>query len=216
MILADIINNPNLVTSLKRGVKLTLKCSFSLCNNEVIMCQQYLNYAIKRGNQTTFCSKACRYNHRRIKNIVIKDGEEGRICTDCKLWFPKNKMANRGNSLACVTCESNKPNNKFTKLKYRAKSEGFEWNLTYKDFMLFWGKPCTYCNSEIKTIGLDKIIPNLGYTLDNVVSCCHPCNRGKTDGTVKEFLDRCETIAKKHAHKVNNQDELNATHDIIV
>jgi len=58
-------------------------------------------------------------------------------------------------------------------------------------------KPCHYCGfySADKVWGLDLEDNTLSYTHANTVLCCFPCNRGKNDGSVETFIDRCERIA---------------------
>lgn len=43
-------------------------------------------------------------------------------------------------------------------------------------------------NTEIKHNGLDRVDNDLGYSVDNVVTCCKYCNQAKMAMTVNEFL----------------------------
>jgi hypothetical protein len=52
-------------------------------------------------------------------------------------------------------------------------------------------QPCTYCSRAPGTdsvIGLDRVHSQLVYTIDNVVSCCFPCNLIKWTSTVNDFF----------------------------
>lgn len=66
--------------------------------------------------------------------------------------------------------------------------------LTIKQFKSFWKKPCFYCGSKIETIGLDRIDSRFGYTIDNIVSCCWPCNRMKGGLHRDEFVQQCARV----------------------
>lgn len=85
---------------------------------------------------------------------------------------------------------------KYYTYRLSAKVRGLIFNLTLDDFKLFWQIPCSYCGSEIKTIGLDRLDNDLGYTIENVVSCCKVCNRMKGPMNRDEFLKRCKTITE--------------------
>lgn len=61
-----------------------------------------------------------------------------------------------------------------------ARSRGHFCDITDEQFISYWNSPCVYCQKVIikeTGIGLDRINNNLHYTIDNVVSCCGPCNK---------------------------------------
>ncbi len=78
--------------------------------------------------------------------------------------------------------------------KQNAMSRNLNFEITFEEFCLLWQKPCTYCGSEIKTIGLDRINNNEPYYSSNLTPCCTNCNKMKEKMTVKEFLSQCEKI----------------------
>lgn len=61
--------------------------------------------------------------------------------------------------------------------------------------MTFWNQPCSYCGSEIKTIGIDRVDNSIGYSMNNSVSCCIICNRMKRNYKVEEFINHCKKVA---------------------
>ena len=67
--------------------------------------------------------------------------------------------------------------------KKAAKERNYVWELTKDQWRaLVIGKTCHYCQIGAlpKTgCGLDRKDNNLGYTMNNVVPCCHSCNRMK-------------------------------------
>jgi hypothetical protein len=84
---------------------------------------------------------------------------------------------------------------RFKEYDLGAKSRGLTFDLTLEQFETFWNKPCSYCGSAILTIGLDRIDNKVGYILDNLVSCCWPCNRLKGGFNRDEFIEQCSKVA---------------------
>lgn len=80
-----------------------------------------------------------------------------------------------------------------------AKSRGFRCSLTLEEFVLISSRDCYYCgvrphlrgrsnsNGKYKGHGLDRVNNELGYSINNVVSCCRRCNVAKATMTVNEF-----------------------------
>ncbi|MEK6881702.1 MAG: hypothetical protein AABY22_18930 [Nanoarchaeota archaeon] len=91
---------------------------------------------------------------------------------------------------------SQTPKRRFGAYFHGAKARSLEWKLSFEEFMEFWQVPCTYCNSEIKTIGLDRIDNERGYTTDNTISCCGICNEMKMDRSAEEFINHCKKVTK--------------------
>jgi hypothetical protein len=99
-------------------------------------------------------------------------------------------------------------------LSYRsgAKRRNLPWLLTQEQFRRLVEQPCRYCGSYrggrhvhvngniYNFTGIDRVDNSLGYTIENVVSCCGKCNRFKRGATfeqieaiylvMKEFHDR--------------------------
>lgn len=85
---------------------------------------------------------------------------------------------------------------RFHVYKKNAADREISWDLSISDFSKFWKLPCTYCGTNIETIGLDRVDSKHGYTLTNVVSCCTVCNMMKLDLTRDEFLCKVKEIAR--------------------
>ncbi len=85
---------------------------------------------------------------------------------------------------------------KFITYKHGAKVRGHAFNLTKDEFSSFWQVPCTYCGSEVATIGIDRIDSSIGYSIDNCVSCCAMCNTMKLNHSLDEWLDKMKQILK--------------------
>ena len=84
--------------------------------------------------------------------------------------------------------------------KINAKNRGLEYKLTEKQFAKITKQNCYYCGAKPNNIskhpenfedyiynGLDRIDNDKGYTIDNVVPCCHQCNSAKRKLTLQEF-----------------------------
>lgn len=74
---------------------------------------------------------------------------------------------------------SRTPKGRYAHLKYVAKRDGLEFTLTLEQYQQLDIMPCFYeCGNEKAKVGygLDKLDPDQGYTLDNVVACCPTCN----------------------------------------
>jgi len=85
--------------------------------------------------------------------------------------------------------------------KYRAKKYGREFSLTNEQLRKLYKSPCHYCGIEPKQIfqsqsggesfiynGLDRLENSKGYTLENVVPCCKPCNLVKYTNPVDNLI----------------------------
>lgn len=93
------------------------------------------------------------------------------------------------------------PNGKFGAYQNDARHRGLELSITKGEFMLFWQKPCHYCDSPIETVGLDRVDNSKGYVLGNVVSCCKFCNFAKRNLSRDAFIQHCEKVAAKAASR---------------
>ena len=86
------------------------------------------------------------------------------------------------------------------------------FTINIDDFKELIQKKCYYCGCDPYSIqktrhyrfvynGLDKKNCNLGYTLDNVVTCCKDCNYAKWTQSPNEFIEKISLIYKKHIWK---------------
>lgn len=90
-----------------------------------------------------------------------------------------------------------------------AAGRNFDWDLTESEFRRIMQEPCHYCGQlaaekkissyghVLVTNGIDRVDNAIGYTINNVVSCCSPCNKLKATFKVDEFIGR---IKKIHSH----------------
>lgn len=72
-----------------------------------------------------------------------------------------------------------------------------DFNLSFEQFKSFIEVPCNYCGSVTKNIvGLDRVDNNIGYNMDNCVSCCKICNVGKNSISIDIWANWIKTIIR--------------------
>ena len=69
----------------------------------------------------------------------------------------------------------------------RVRNKNFDLSFEYYKENL-WGKPCHYCGINMTVTGLDRKDNDKGYTPDNVVPSCRPCNVEKMTKPYEEFM----------------------------
>jgi len=123
-------------------------------------------------------------NRERIREVQKASYRRNRVkkLASAKARWPKYKV-----SLAY----------KLVEYRGSAKRTGKDFLLTKGDFKRFWKNPCFYCGGSVDTIGLDRVDNDIGYIIDNVVSCCTRCNKMKKNMEYEEFIALCRTIAER-------------------
>jgi hypothetical protein len=77
--------------------------------------------------------------------------------------------------------------------RYRAKQLGVPFSIELSDILIPEQCPIPTCaavlspSSRNTTPSLDKIVPRLGYTPENIVVICNRCNRKKNDMSPEEM-----------------------------
>jgi hypothetical protein len=151
------------------------------------------------------------------------------ICGNIRVFWKHSAIA-RQKSCGCGTdkCGTTKKQrrsyiSRMQGYKSGASARGFEWNLSYDDFVQISSQDCFYCGSEpkiwdcmsnapslqkdspnvnpkdyqIRFNGIDRVDSKLGYNLLNCVSCCQKCNRAKSDLSLSDFKDH---VKKMYMH----------------
>jgi len=88
-----------------------------------------------------------------------------------------------------------------------AKKRGLEFNISREDFYNLTQKECYYCGVLPKQEhhikfgvgvfiynGLDRLNPDVGYEISNLVPCCGKCNKAKSNKTEEGFLKMISDI----------------------
>lgn len=111
-------------------------------------------------------------------------------------------------------------NRYYSEYKDNAKKRNYPFNISFEEFNTMIIQDCYYCGSEpsiseglnkrrdknqplLKTNGVDRIDSNIGYEIDNCVTCCSMCNKMKNTYTTEEFLN--------HIYKIHNFQERSTT-----
>ncbi len=128
-------------------------------------------------------------------------------------------IGNHTRSCGCLnirTCKKMGGNNKissgeacfnslYINYKTSAKQRNLSFNLEKNDFRKLTKSNCYYCGVEPKQIkkakntngdylynGIDRINNNVGYIIENCVSCCGRCNEAKMTQTQENFINWIE------------------------
>jgi len=97
--------------------------------------------------------------------------------------------------------------------KRHAKTRGIKFELTREEVIDIIFKKCYYCGCEPSNLkvtknsidgglyynGLDRVDSHKNYTVDNVVPCCHQCNRAKNNMSKKDFLNWIKSVYEYQA-----------------
>lgn len=94
-----------------------------------------------------------------------------------------------------------------------AINRGLSWELNMEEFIHLVQGDCHYCGDKPMTLtrtGMPKLVRNgidredndVGYTIENSVSCCWPCNMLKRTLGKEKFLERIFKIADHQRSKI--------------
>jgi len=88
--------------------------------------------------------------------------------------------------------------------KYRHESindRGLQWELDRDFYDAIQIQPCYICNYDASIVGIDRKDPTKGYTRDNSMPCCTPCNLMKGELTYDDFLQQVRQITAHHQQR---------------
>lgn len=90
--------------------------------------------------------------------------------------------------------------------KRNAYKRKYAWLISEEETDTLIKSACFYCGTppnntyyyakEFKYSGIDRIDNTQGYSIDNVIPCCGPCNRMKMDYTQEFFLSHIKQIIR--------------------
>jgi len=131
-------------------------------------------------------------------------------CGEERICYSSNLVRKLSGSCGCARYEKLPEEHLYTTYLFAqysgtAKAKSFENLLTREDLWRLTQLPCHYCKSPatprysgkypmFKYNGLDRVNNKLGYTLSNVVTCCHFCNRAKSDLPLEEFVEWLQRV----------------------
>lgn len=92
------------------------------------------------------------------------------------------------------------PHVRYTVYQRNAKTKDRNFDISEDEFIKISKQPCVYCGEYSDTYdgepfsGVDRVDSNLGYSIDNCVSCCATCNRMKLDLDVNDWIGKMKQI----------------------
>lgn len=151
--------------------------------------KEFFSVSPKNPNGSKYCNKECSRKHWRKLNPEKEKAQQER--TRMKRYSNPiyHEFYKKRNSEWIKL-----PKYRYTRYKSQAKNRNYSFNLSFEQFMTFWGKDCHYCGDNIKGVGIDRIDNFIGYDLENCVPCCEDCNRMKNIKSTNDFIEKCKKI----------------------
>lgn len=149
------------------------------------------------------------------------------ICDCGKYGAVKSKDLRGGHSKSCGCLaidstreRSQKSDSGLSKLFRQyvssSKNRHLQFELSLDDFKKLTQSECHYCGQLPTAIsiklsnagayifnGIDRKDNSIGYSIENSVPCCQPCNFLKKDMNYSEFIRRASAISRTHAGMMN-------------
>ena len=164
-------------------------------------CKQCSKDIAHKKSTALFCNKSCKYlYYRKHSKEKIKEYNK-RYYKERphykkrppRIKLPKHIIKERHTKYLKEYAQTFR--GRLNSYKKGAKARSLTFELTEKQFKTFWKQPCFYCGDEIKTVGLDRMDSNIGYSMDNVVACCSVCNKMKMCLSANKFIKQCKKVA---------------------
>lgn len=171
----------------------------------------------KKFGLLTIVSKRIIKNHRGFYNC---------LCDCGKMHIVRSDTLNRGKNGAIISCGCYRGKREkglasfnmcYKTYKERANLKNLSFKLDKNTFKNLITQNCYYCNSlpsnrsghhqnngYFMYNGLDRINNNIGYELNNLLSCCKRCNIAKNNQDLKTFIE----WIKKLYNNINKIEDL--------
>lgn len=136
---------------------------------------------------TVSCCKKCNF----IKGSLDPETFIKR-CQHISKYFNGNGILNKN-----IWPDTN--SSSFNSYLYRASKKELEFALTKEQFTKFTIEKCYYCGKEASNIhnnGVDRKDNEIGYIIENCVSCCSQCNYMKGSLIENEFIETCKKVSE--------------------
>ena len=148
-------------------------------------------------------------NKKTVLASLLRKGD----CNSCgclqKEKLISRSTKNKGES-ACLST--------YYRYKVAAKSRGFIFNLTKEEFKNLVLQNCKYCGSKPSSVcksrnsnggdfiynGIDRVDNNIGYLLENCVTCCGICNIMKRHHSLDTFKEHIIKIYNNIKNDISN------------
>lgn len=133
-------------------------------------------------------------NNYKVKEIIYYKNNKSKI-DDAKRKYRKNNVEKCAVA-SHLSYTKNKPRYKLNSTKIKCDKNGRAFLISDEHFLTLCTEHCYYCGL-LGDNGVDRLDSNVGYTYDNVVSCCPQCNTMKLDYSMDEFINKCKLIVMK-------------------
>lgn len=181
-------------------------------------CGRKRSIAIRKADGSAICHRCYQENHKelcsvcgKLKTVNSRTMDGAAICGGCRakrnqepctfcgqLRTVNARLDNRPVCCACYILLD--PKQFFRAYRNSAKDRGYDFSLTFEEFVDVVSEPCWYCgeyNRLGKMSGIDRVDNSAGYVTGNVVSCCGECNRMKGELSQIAFVTRIRLIASR-------------------
>lgn len=162
-------------------------------------------------NQGRYVSFECECECGNIKIIRATDIKSGAI-KSCGCLQKELARKNKNSHWSLPIGEASR-NALINSYKYGATRRGISFELTKDECEKLFKGDCVYCGSKPNSVirqkaangeyiynGIDRVDNNIGYRMNNCVSCCKQCNYSKRELSERDFLD---WINKVYMHQFN-------------
>jgi uncharacterized protein (DUF1499 family) len=192
----------------KRSCKNYTEDGKLLCNTCLQKCREYDNNQYNERKKDKSRCITCGVN---IEQYIIGGNEkEIQKCEKCYKQL-KEIECKRIREERNYNQERKKNIDKhYREYKIGAIVRNIWFELNMEEFKSIVAQPCFYCNTFNinESLGIDRIYSDLGYCIQNCVSCCSVCNMMKNDMDPLDFINHIEKIANTTIdlrHKLNNK-----------
>jgi hypothetical protein len=117
----------------------------------------------------------------------------------------------------------------YSSCKKKAVRQGVVFTLTKKEWDELTEEDCSYCKRSLpikRWNGVDRVVPHVGYTIQNTVSCCGECNNDKgknspestklRNDNIAKRIECCDIVVKSSAKKLRDYGANNKTRKVCV
>jgi hypothetical protein len=143
----------------------------------------------KNKHPTVLCKCDCGEN-RLVRTSIFRRGL-AIMCIKClRLLAVKKSVETK---IKKMTNEERGLNQKYGIYKINARKRNIDFLITKEEFKEIILNDCDYCGDK-NSCGIDRVENDLGYILENCVSCCSKCNYAKRNLSKDVFLKLVEDI----------------------
>lgn len=138
------------------------------------------------------CTSCCKELD--IEHFTCDDSGFTKTCKGCRIGnMTQNKKRDKDHRNKVIR-ESTR--SQYTEYKKNAFIRNLEFAINYDNYVSIVKNECNYCGilQEKGINGIDRVDSNIGYTLENCVSCCKTCNYMKRNLPVDIFIKKIEHI----------------------